>query len=330
MVLWMIVGGIVLIAILDSLIGRILFKSGITATHFNQSEAARDVNTVWFPGILARTKDQLVPIERTLGRYGALTGIDYSGQVLKLSEVVPQVAHLIRYQLQAGKTVIVDGASMGGMVAIEAIKYLRNDLKVSDLSGLKMLPIDMPDGVSSFSQVPDRILNFKHFENWVAPIFKIVYPGPLFNATVGRLVMHMMRVPPKEENIVVPDAATRKRLAGREVSEAEYREAVKTGAMVGLSGHLFSMWWSQLAVMVLLGKRGLAYDALEGIESLYVACVPEGANNETIVQPATLLRVQAGVPDMPLLKVNSQHCGFLESYPQWEIAFNDAYGRLLN
>jgi hypothetical protein len=158
--------------------------------------------------------------------------------------------------------------------------------------------------------------------SFAAPFFTWFRPGKLSNFVLGWVVPLLNKLGglPKEKNIVLPSPENLIRLGlPKDMSYKGYVAWVQKSAKKNLSGHRFSMWYSELGDMIEMGQRGLPFAALEGIRVVYMIC----KRNDTVDQPEAFNVWAAGVLGMTSLWVDSTHCGFTESFDGFAYAFKE-------
>lgn len=239
------------------------------------------------PGILARSDEQFQSLVPTFKEMGSVTFLDYQGRGYDLNRATQQLMAAVKYYLKSGRVTIV-GASLGGYATFNVLKAFQGDDRVSGQM------IDTPYGVETLTAMPNRL-------SW---IFKIFPSAPLPEFLGNRLLM-MMRVPPKNENIVVPEG----------VNAEEYQKLIIEQAMTNLSGHSFVRYWEQLAMMVKMRPQPIG----ESLNMTYVMCNGEG--NDVVVQPMAASRWSRVIPNLQISAVHGVHCGFLEQAPFWAQLF---------
>lgn len=251
---------------------------------------------LWLPGILAR-ENQIDPIVSLFaGRdvYAArYDGLRFDGP----NVAVPQVAVLLHLLSNAYDEVMVIGASHGGMLGAEAIDGLDAGIK----SNIVFIAFDAPTSSDEFIPLPSFIRPFfTRFKPGLLSNILLVWVLPLLNKLGGL---------PKELNIIRPNPENLQRLGlPQDMTYKEYVSWVQQSAKGSLSGHRFSMWYSELRDMIESGRRGLPLSGLRDVPVMYIEC----RRNETIKQPdaADKWHRESGAP---IFWVDMTHCGMTEN-----------------
>lgn len=243
------------------------------------------------PGILGRGEEQFEPLLDGLNARGSVDVRSYSGHGFDLVRIAKTVARDVNMYHRYNIDVVIVGASIGGLVGFEALKDINNPDKV------KLVMIDSPHGVSTMTAFPDRL----------AILTRIFKGAPLPNV-IGNRLLEKMKVGPKREFIDFPV----------DVDEDRHFETITVKALAGLSGHQFSMWWSQLVTMV--HHRPTVVD--DEAEISYVACLGEA--NDVVTQSLARERWQETIPQLRVVEIEAAHCGFLQQPARWNSLFADA------
>lgn len=255
--------------------------------------------TFFLPGILARADEQFAPLESAF-RGSHVCTVDFVGSCLNAEAMAEIVARYVNVALRASQRVHIVGVSLGGVFAPLIVQRV-----TASKENLRVTIVDSPAGVETLSAIPP-------FAGSVARwLFNHLRPGPVTNKLYGNRVIGLMSVPPKRENIEVP--------AGENLER--YQDAVIAKAKASLSGHTFSMWWSQLAFM---SKNDVPYEALADVSDVtYMWCgLGEENANDVVRQTQAVLRWTEHLPALESLRVESTHAGFLEKQPTWLKAFS--------
>jgi len=266
-------------------------NSSTTPTQVEWIYVGNDRVFLLLPGILARGREQFETQLSNIGRKGSIDVRSYVGHGFEISHVARSVARDVKMYQRCGLEVIIIGASIGGLVGLEAVRLLQS------LEGVKLIMIDSPHGVSSMRAFPDRL----------AILTRIFKGAPLPNF-IGNRVLEKMKVGPKRDFVDFPEG----------VDKDQHFEIVKEKALASLSGHEFSMWWTQLVAMV--NYRPTA--AILGLDVTYVACLGEA--NDVVVQPLAKKKWQKVDPNLKVVEVEAAHCGFLQQPTRWHRLFADA------
>lgn len=281
---------------------RLSRKGYVTFTASNKQYQPGKEQVICLPGILARPDEQFGPILAELeAQGGRIHTYNYEGRRFNPEALVESAVELVRSYIRQGTPVALLGASMGGMV----VPFIMERLNSFEHRYVRVVIVDAPTGAETMAALP----------NWIAWLFPALRPGVLTNLTIGKLIMRTMMVPPKRDMITFPDTATMSRLTeGACTTQEEYIDWVIETARHGLRGHLFSMWWSQLAWMIRVGRDGTLREACESLvrtSATYVACT---RGNDVVCQPqaADWWRSQAHID---VIEVSGTHCGFLQDQP---------------
>jgi hypothetical protein len=271
------------------------------------SDSSRVV--VCLPGILALGSVYFAPLRSVLGRYGSVWAVDYVSKIFKADVVASLVAQRIARSMRNGAFVTIIGSSLGGNLALLVIGDLRRILGDEIVErGVTLQLHDSPLGGQTMKGVPD------FFQKLLISLPASPFPNFIIN-----LFLRLMRVPPQDKNIeVAPDIA---QLTGEEMSLGEFVAWVKSTAIKGLTGHKFSMWWSQMSWMC-RAWDSLPFRALENIPVVYLRC--NGARNDTVLQPQAGDKWQSRVPHLQFVEVDSTHCGYIERNQRWVRAIIEA------
>jgi len=265
--------------------------------HDIRSVKQRRVAVLWLPGILAR-ENQIDPIVSLFaGRdvYAArYAGRRFDGPKV----IVLQVTVILHLLANVYDEIIVIGASHGGMVGTQAIDGIDAGVK----SKIKQFIVfDSPTGADDFlSMSPAAVPFFTWFRPGVLSNIVFAWVLPLLNKLGGL---------PKEINIIRPDRENLQRLGlSHDTTYREFVDWVQDSAKRNLSGHRFSLWYSELRDMIESGRRGLPYTGLHGIEVMYLECL----RNDTVKQPDAA-NVWAKEAKALVYQLNMTHCGMVEN-----------------
>ena len=290
--LGLLVGILLLTLLLDSLVAEIRRGGSVKVT--TDLMTNDPVTTIILPGILARCQEQVEPVVDSLARAGEVLFIDYVGLRLNVDQVVKLVKNEIEDAMDRHHVVNLVGVSLGGALIPRILE------QCSSTDWLGVIVIDAPAGVKTLAPLPLP----------AAPVAKALLgffePGVLSNLW-GNLILKLMAVPPKRENIEVP--------TGYDVEV--YQDDIIAQAKQNLSGHKFSMWWSQLAFMC---RDDVPYDSLAKVTVGYYWCgLGDEDANDTVRQPDALEAWRPYISGKR--RVESAHAGFLERQPTWNKAF---------
>lgn len=259
-----------------------------------------DASVLCIPGVLQHGNSQFEPIWPVLGRAGSVFGIDYGDERFDPDGVQALVREFVREEDSRGKRVTVFAASLGGMQIPWAISGFDDELVQYYV---RWLISDAPFGIRSMAYVPECAAEI------VAPLLR-VKPPLWLNRVVGRQLMDAMVVPPKPENIYVPDGVQ---------DPEQYRLELAEKGRQDLLGHSVTMMLSQLAWMAGVGSSRMPFGALSGLDVRYIECTGGVTGpNETVRQPYARRIWQQYVPGLKVDSVPTMHCGFLEQPLEWE------------
>lgn len=253
---------------------------------------------VVLPGILQRGYEQVAPIRDALDPDSNLLVVDYKGEYFNAKFLAKEIAKLVDNEIDAGRKVELFGVSIGGVLTTSTVQKL-----VKPTDKLTVTIVDAPAGAKTLSDVPSL------FARPIGWLFRHTQPGKLFSRFPGKLIINLMSVPPKWDNIEAPSDMNEDAISG-------YKEQVIKDANAGLKGHKFSMWWSQLAYM---SQSNVPYRALDDVPVTYFACV--STKQDTVRQPDASKVWKASVRgEFAQVNVDTAHAAFLEAEPTWSNA----------
>lgn len=283
---------------------------------------------MWLPGAVARVDEQILPIENELKRHGNLVKVDFTGHVLSLDWTAERLARRAKTYLDSGHKVIVVGTGLSGIVAAAVVKRLKA-LAPDHASAVKLLLVDTPHDYADLVPLP----------RFLAPVFRHVQVGPLFSATIGRMMLDIARLLPVPAETVVPNRALRRQLAGREMDDDEYSGWVQTARQEHGSRYPFSLWWSEVAELIGFRSTDPISHSLDATKGVYLACTPTNklkdlppsrrGYNAIVAQPSTMQGWRSQVPHFEYLTIDSQHCEFLPAAPRWQATIDRSIRLLL-
>lgn len=265
----------------------------------------KDRAIVHLPGILQRSEEQIRPLADLLSDYGDVFHIDYSQPYFDGTMVALEVAGLLGRLKNVYPEVVVIGSSIGGALTLPVLGFLQRWQLPIDR--LRWLIVDAPSGVETMAAVPP----------WAAGIFRqaLLYFSPTEHANApkayGTWLLNAMKGLPKDENVIIPGAAIRRQIVGRDVPEAEYLHWVRQRADEGLTGHRFTQWLTQLRWMA---SSIVPEGTLGGHDITYVACMWQ---NDVVRQPRAMWDWAQYAPDLVIDEVQSPHCGYLNTPEVW-------------
>lgn len=251
---------------------------------------------LWLPGILAR-EDQIDPIV-SLFADRDVYAVRYAGRRYDGPDVaVPQATVILHMLANIYDEIMVIGASHGGMLGTEAI----DGLDAGSKSKISLFVVfDAPTGAEDIMSIHPL----------AEPILTWFKPGILSNIAFFWVLPLINRLStPKELTIIRPNPVNLRRLGlPQDMLYKEYVAWVQRSAKASLSGHYFSMWYSEIRDMVESGWDGLPFGSLHGIDVMYIKCL----RNDMIQQPeaANTWKDQA---DAHVFSVNMPHCAMLEN-----------------
>lgn len=253
---------------------------------------------VVFPGILAK-RNQIEPLMPALQEYDVYA-FKYGGLRYDRRQFVREATYIIRELLDTYEEVVLDGISHGGLLVLYVLQALGE--RASDVKGVILH--DMPDGHKA-------TIPFNALPGFVGRLFLLRRPGGAVNRVLGWVLKLMLQLP-KRENVQLPLPGYQMELVGSLMNSKQYYTWVQTCAEQNLSGHLFSMWYTEFGDIVRAGSEGLPYQALKRVDNVhYIFYV---YRNGTVVQPETVYRVKEAVSHMRLWMIDGTHCGFTENY----------------
>lgn len=257
----------------------------------------RRVAVLWLPGILAR-ENQIDPIASLFaGRdvYAArYSGRRFDGPNI----IVPQAALILHVLAVTYDEIIVIGASHGGMVGAQAIDGI-GDSVTSKIK--QFIVFDSPTGAHDFLPMPPPAI----------PFFTWFRPGILSNIVFAWVLPLLNKLGglPNEVNIIRPNSENLQRLGlPDDMSYRDFVEWVQDSAERNLSGHDFSLWYTELRDMIESGRSGLPYAGLHDIDVMYIECL----RNMTVKQPDAV-NVWANEAKALVYQLNMTHCGMVEN-----------------
>lgn len=252
---------------------------------------------VVFPGILAK-RNQIEPLMPALQDYDVYA-FKYGGLRYDRRLFIREAVRVVEELLDTYKEVVLDGISHGGMLAMYVLQALGE--RAGDVKGVILH--DMPDRHKA--TIPFNVL-----PGFVGRLF-LLRPGSAVNRVLGWVLKLMLQLP-ERKNVELPLPGYQMELVGSLMNPEQYYAWVQTCAKQNLSGHLFSMWYTELGDMVRAGREGLPYQALKRVDNVnYIFYV---YRNGTVVQPETAYRVKECVSHMRLWMIDGTHCGFTENY----------------
>ena len=282
---------------------RVVHRRGGSVTH--RLIEHHEINSVklrrravlWLPGILAR-ENQVDPIVSLFPDRDVYT-VRYEGRRYDGPNVaVPQVTVILHMLANAYDEVIIIGASHGGMLGAEAIDALNVGAK-SKITAF--IVFDSPTGSDDFLAMP----------SFATPFFTWFRPGRFSNIALSWVLPLLNKLGglPNELNIIRPNPENLRRLGlPQDMRYREYVTWVQQLAKKNLSGHQFSMWYSELRDMIESGRRGLPFAGLRDIPVMYIEC----RRNDTVKQPeaADVWERESGAH---IFWVDMTHIGMVEN-----------------
>lgn len=256
------------------------------------------------PGILAR-HNQFEPMFPVLQEqdYDIYT-LDYTrGLLYDRQRLTGWVAAFVLQLLDTYDEVVYDGISHGGDHAFYVGEALGDD-NVNKLS--RVILHDPPSGVRTMKPMP----------NFAAGLFQFT-AGTTVNQVLGFVLkLMLMGGTPKHENVSKPSPQHLEMLGlPADMSKEDYFAYVWDQAKINLSGHKFSLWYSELGDIVRTGReidRGeFPFDAFGNVPVVMIRYVDK---NDTVLQPAASKVFAANMPNLAVLEISGTHAGFLENY----------------
>ncbi len=251
------------------------------------------------PGILARVQEQVNPLLPALGEHSmVVSGFNYTGTRFTPEPMVEELVTLVHRNISIDQPTILFGSSLGGMVIALALTELRRTYSVETLNGVvRTIIVDAPSGPRDLILAPflPGVVN-----PFVGRLIRRFTPNADANHGYGKRLLSTFRVPPKDEEIEIPNAESMD-----EQSLKEAHKAIKQTAIEGLSGHLFTVWYDQLRWML---NNTLDLSALDGLNVIYLRCVK---GNMTVRQPQAS---KAWEPSVKFTQgVDMPHCAYLQA-----------------
>ncbi len=227
------------------------------------------------------------------------------------SSVIEKTAHLLVDAALRGPVILI-GSSLGGMLTPFIVKRWRELDCDLHLSRLKVIIEDAPSGVESMMAA------------FCNPVL-----GKLMTSPFGNVLrpLSQIKVGPKDEYIEIPSPDIQHQLAGRVMSDDDWRAWVKAESIKGLTGFSGDAWLSQLRWMITVGRDGSlaeACTALDGVDTTYIACVGDG--NDVVKQPYALNWWEQHAPGLKILRIEATHCGHLQQVLTFRQVFAQAMG----
>lgn len=256
-----------------------------------ESQVRPDRMILFLPGLLNRGEELVAPIKETLLTFGSVHPFSYAGKKWNPEQIADHLAVWVRLYLGEKKTVVLFGVSLGAILATMVAKRLTEEERRS----IEIVAVCAPFDARSMLPMPKQA-------RWVFTkgVFKVV------NGPVGNFILGKMGIPPKRENIEIPEGIT-------EVEE--YQDVVIAKARKGLSGHFWSIWGSQLGW---LASSRPDLSGIDGSRVLYFSCLSE--KNDTIKQPYSSSRWAFYLLGLRVIEVETAHAAFLEAASTWNKA----------
>ena len=252
--------------------------------------------SVRLPGVLAHGKSQYEPLNDVLPP--ELKSVSYSGSVFRASDEIAHISSLVEVSAQRADSVVLVGSSLGGMLVPFVVSTLSEDIRQQ----LKIVIVDAPTGAETIMDSNARFLGSRV----VGGTFVTVMRALPFNMPVGD---DMLPKPSEISNLLDVDA-------------------VRAQARDDLNGHRLSMFFSQTAWMVRVGRDGLHNEdgllkqvcrSLKGLDVTYLSCTHPG--NGVVRQPEASNWWNAYSFGVKQEVVNGTHCGYLQNQPEFVRAF---------
>jgi len=248
------------------------------------------------PGIFAR-RNQFEPMFPVIERDYDIYPIEYGGLRYDRERSAEWIAEFAERLLTEYDEVVYNGISHGGQHAL----YVNLWLKGIGKKFSRVILHDAPYGVSTMKTVPKIIVGLFRFT-----------AGASTNVVYKPVVKLLTMMLPKRENVTVPSSKNLQMLLGRtDMSADEYFKWVKQSAKRNLSGHKFSMFYSETADMIAAGKEVFPQGAFDGVPVVYIRYLEK---NDTVVQPLASNIYLEGVPGLRVLDIVGTHGGFTENY----------------
>lgn len=224
------------------------------------------------PGLLSNERF-FEPVLDELLQHGTLMRVAFTGEngfdgwatAQSIAKLIEATANL-----EENRRVVLIGASLGGLLLVEACRHLPQETR----SKLRLIIVDAPTGgndvYGEVNRVLARAMRFMPKGSWVE--------------SPGKRVMEQILIPPKRENIEDWNPETNYDYLGGWPANADQRDReIIDFALNNMLENPFRRYTQQIAWIVEAGKR-LDWSAVRDIPSgVYLACT--GGANETIVQP---------------------------------------------
>jgi len=245
---------------------------------------------ILLPGMMKRADEQFKPLFNTIRKYGSIDARAYVGHGFNIDQLARSVAQLADSHVRNGKKVTIVGASIGGLVANRALRYL---IDANPLL-LEIIMVDTPLGIKSL----------KNYPNWLVFLTRIFPSAPVPNF-VGNLMINKTKV--GIETFTLSDKKTK--YHGKS-------KALTSGELNYLNIHNFSTWWKQLVVII-----NFEPTRLKNYITMYVVC--QSDFNHVVHQPFASGLWKNQIRSIILYQMPmTAHCSFDEQTTRWESAFD--------
>ncbi len=247
------------------------------------------------PGILAY-RNQAEPLLPALDAYDVYA-FRYAGLRYNRELLVDDGVAMVRWLLNRYDTVVLDGISHGGQGAL----YILEVLTAEERQKVTVILHEPPAGAATLKQVP----------GWAASLF-LFTAGSNANFVLGVVPRLFAALgDPKRETVKTPCNENMYLLTGKIMTPNEYFDWVVKCAKQNLSGHKFSMWYSEIGDMVRSGKEGLPYDVLNDVRCVtYIEY--HNDKNDVIREPDAAWAYMSRVSRMQHIMIDGTHAGFLD------------------